>query len=323
VGADMKAAGLYDNSEHPVCILDLNYEINYCNSSFCECFNFTNHEICGNNFFNLIDGGKQKEVRNILNNKLVELKQIEEEISIIDNAGRTENFNTTFINFNDDADRRKVLVVCRKETGKKLLFVDMENTFKQFFENTLTGIAVINLGGEIIFINDYNCFFLETTREKLEGAHYRAIIHGEDYPLISSFFSEILSGSVSERTLVHRINYRNGNTFWFRSGIRLVKDRNGSPVYSVMMSQNITKEVELEDELLGVKLELLTSKEREVLRHLSLGLSRREVAREMDIADATYDKHLRNMKIKLKKKNTRELVEFSYMTRRTTKEKEN
>ncbi len=320
----MKAAGLlYNNSEHPVCILDADYLVCYCNENFCRCFNSAYHEISGSDFFSLIDSGQQHRAGEILNSKLIELNQIEEEISIIGNEERAGIYKTTFINFTDAADIRKVLVIFRKKTGRELVSLDRENTFKQLLENTLAGISFINLGGEILFINDYNCSYLDTPREKLEGTHYRNIIHDDDYPMVSSYFSQILSGCAGESTLVHRINYRDGNTFWFRSGIRLVKDSNDSPLYSVMISQNITKEVQLEDELLNVKLELLTSKERELLRHLSLGLSRREIAREMDIADATYDKHLRNMKMKLKKKNTKELLEFSYMSRRSTKYKEN
>lgn len=319
----MEAVDLYENSDHPVCILDANHVINYCNSKFCKCFNFTNHEIRGSDFFKLVDGKQQLRVKNILNSILIELNQVEEEVNIIDNEGKPEIYKTTFINYSDESERRKVLVLCRKKSGRELFHMDIKSAFKQLFENTLTGITVVNLGGEILFINGYNCFYLGTMMEKLEGTHYRNIIHRDDYPIVSIYYSKVLSGGAEKRTLVHRINFNNGTTSWFRSGIHLVKDKNNSPVYSLMISQNITKEVQLEDELLDVKLELLTSKERELLKHLSLGLSRREIAREMDIADATYDKHLRNMKIKLKKKNTKELVEFSYMSKRSRKYREN
>lgn len=319
----METTALYKNSGHPVCILDAKYIIKQCNNNFCKCFKFIQSEICGSDFLTLIKRDQQSRVRKILDSKLLELNQIEEEVPLIDNLGKTVNFKTTFINHNGTAEKRNVLVVCRKNSGNEILYHDAENTLRQLLDNSLAGISVISIGGNILFINDYNCFFTETIKEKLVGNHYRQIIHQDDYPMVSSNFSDILSGTARERSLVHRINYKKGRSDWFRSGIHLVKDRKGSPVYTIMISHNVTREVQLENELIDVKLDLLTSKESELLMHLSLGLSRREIAREMDIADATYDKHLKNMKTKLKKKNTKELIEFSFMSRRNTGEKKN
>ncbi len=61
----------------------------------------------------------------------------------------------------------------------------------------------------------------------------------------------------------------------------------------------------------GMSLELLTRREREILKHIAHGKTSREIAEELDISFRTVQTHRANLMEKLGLKNTAELVRYA------------
>ena len=61
----------------------------------------------------------------------------------------------------------------------------------------------------------------------------------------------------------------------------------------------------------GMSLELLTRREREVLKHIAGGLTSREIAEQLDISFRTVQTHRSNLMEKLEIHNTAELVRYA------------
>ncbi|MFC4291564.1 LuxR C-terminal-related transcriptional regulator [Sphingorhabdus arenilitoris] len=57
----------------------------------------------------------------------------------------------------------------------------------------------------------------------------------------------------------------------------------------------------------------LTNREMEVLEHIAQGLSTKEAAKHLDIAPRTVDRHIENIRLKLRAKNRSNMIACAVM----------
>jgi len=58
---------------------------------------------------------------------------------------------------------------------------------------------------------------------------------------------------------------------------------------------------------------ILTSREQEILEHVAHGLSTKETAQQLDIAPRTVDRHVENIRLKLRAKNRSNMIACAIM----------
>lgn len=85
----------------------------------------------------------------------------------------------------------------------------------------------------------------------------------------------------------------------------------GSRKFLYSIIYDITEKKNLENEILRSLIRLLSKKEMEIIQHISEGLGRKEISKKMNIAVATYDKHLMNIKRKLNIGKKSELIKLT------------
>ncbi len=79
---------------------------------------------------------------------------------------------------------------------------------------------------------------------------------------------------------------------------------------STMFGEVITR-IESRNKIVKMIINQLTERERGIIILLSEGNKRREIARKLDIAESTYDKHLKNIKGKLKMSERFDIIKFA------------
>lgn len=85
----------------------------------------------------------------------------------------------------------------------------------------------------------------------------------------------------------------------------------GNPYYSLAVLKEATRPTEAKPEY---DENLLTKREKEILRHMADGLNSREIGEQLHISTTTVNTHRRNMLHKLGYKNSNQLISFAYET---------
>jgi len=115
-----------------------------------------------------------------------------------------------------------------------------------------------------------------------------------------------------------------GDWVWYLSSIKiLMRDDEGKPLLLIITASpidpthHLTHKVSrllVENNFLrenSIKFSSLTEREKEILKHIALGKSNKEIADEQSISVNTVETHRKNIKSKLDLKSTYELTQYA------------
>lgn len=127
--------------------------------------------------------------------------------------------------------------------------------FKNIVEWINEGIFCVNADGKILYANEQYCRNLGYSRTELVGQSITKFFYSEKYVKISLQKLELRKKGLSD---VYEIKMRrkNGDAIWVRVNGKPIFDSNGKFVCSVGIHIDITKQKELEEELIHAKEDL-------------------------------------------------------------------
>lgn len=194
-----------------------------------------------------------------------------------------------------------VLITIRNLTDEKTVAASLERCRAQYS-------ATINSMYDPLFIVDANLqieFYNESFKRWM-GGKFR------DNEIINTSIVDAFPFAGSDIVREYKTVMKTGEPFiskvqWKIHGLPCFYETVKVPVKEndvicgvITIIRDITDIFEMEQTIQKMLIGQLTNKEYEVLNFIARGLSRKEIAQEMSIAIATYDKHLRNIKKKLK-----------------------
>ena len=139
------------------------------------------------------------------------------------------------------------------EKRKEVQLQISEERFKGAFENTASGMAILNLDGRILKVNKTLCKMIGFTQDELLGTRFQNITHPDDLKADLKNIDELRAGRINTYQLEKRYFHKNGSIVWALLSVALVRDELGTPLHFVGQVNDITLNKKNEQELIKAK----------------------------------------------------------------------
>ncbi len=123
---------------------------------------------------------------------------------------------------------------------------ESEARFRATFENAAVGMAISSPDGTWTSVNMVLAQMLGYPREELVGRKYLEFLHPDDREESVRLRSRLYSGESSEFSLEQRYVTKEGGTIWALTGASVVRSPAGTPLYTVVLMEDITDRKEAE-----------------------------------------------------------------------------
>ncbi len=160
--------------------------------------------------------------------------------------------------FNSQCKVTKIAVLSSDITESKRIeaaFKDSEERFRNVFENTASGMALVSLDGHYFLVNEALCNILGYSAEELSNMSLHDIIHPEDLNEEIQMTQELVNDKIKNYQYEKRYVHKDGSIVWVLQTNSLVKDSNKKPFYMIGQIQNITLQKQAEEALKQATLE--------------------------------------------------------------------
>lgn len=147
----------------------------------------------------------------------------------------------------DESGRRILRVVLsdiskRKQTEAELRI--SEARFRSIFENANTGIAITNTTGQVVHFNEPFRAMLGYSSDALKQMHISEFTLGEDFPIESVLFAEMVKGEREQYQIEKRYLSCDGKVIWVDLYVSAIRDEDGEIVNLIGVVSDITERKE-------------------------------------------------------------------------------
>ena len=117
---------------------------------------------------------------------------------------------------------------------------ESEERFRSTFEGSFTPMALCDLKGRFLEVNEALCEMTGHSRRELLGRTYRAITYAGDLKHSARKLQALLKGELDHFHLEQRCLHKNGSILWAVMSASLIHDTAGAPLYFSMQIVDIT-----------------------------------------------------------------------------------
>jgi len=118
----------------------------------------------------------------------------------------------------------------------------MEERFTAAFKSSAIGMGMMGLDGRILAVNAAVCKMSGYSEEELKWSYNHDHVYPPDLEVGEDLFAEMLEGKRGYYSVEKRYVRKNGEVFWTRLTLSLVRDRLGDPAYLVAMIEDIDQD---------------------------------------------------------------------------------
>jgi len=122
---------------------------------------------------------------------------------------------------------------------------EVQARFESAFTGAPIGMALVDMEGRWLQVNDALCRIIGLTREELTATTLHAITHPEDVDRDARSFCDLRSGRIPSYQVEKRYRHAWGHYLWVLLSVSLVRDRCGEPLHLVAQVQDISERKEL------------------------------------------------------------------------------
>lgn len=220
----------------------------YVNDAFVSLIGYSKEELYTMKIWEIIDKPYQSKVREIAEQRIqgIQFPYTYQDIKLITKSGQPKTMRAstkTIIYHGHFAGMGTIIDITDiKETKEQLKILG------QAIEQTDDLVKIISKKGEILFVNDSVINHSGYTRSELIGSHTRIFKSGyHDSSFYIHLWKTVTSGKIYRDTFVNK--KKNGSLFYEEEAITPIFDENGKIEYYVSTGKDISKRVELEDQL--------------------------------------------------------------------------
>jgi diguanylate cyclase (GGDEF)-like protein/PAS domain S-box-containing protein len=125
---------------------------------------------------------------------------------------------------------------------------ECERRFRSVFSQAAIGMAIIDRGGRIIYVNEALCRMSGFEEHELCRMHFTETLHPEDRELRLEIFERIIAGEIGSFINERRMLRRDGKTVWIRTSVTVPCESPG-PRQVVVFIEDITERKQAEEAL--------------------------------------------------------------------------
>ncbi len=145
----------------------------------------------------------------------------------------------------------ELIAVARDITGRKCIeeeVAESEAKYRSLFETTSAGVAVIDLKGEVVLVNEALCNMVGYSEKELIGWNFADFLYPEDSTQLLGLFTEALIGKNEHPAIEFRTTHKDGHTIWLYSSPTPLVHENETIGFSAIM-HDITERKRMEEAL--------------------------------------------------------------------------
>jgi len=146
-----------------------------------------------------------------------------------------------------------------------------EERFRNAFAHAATGMALTDLGGRFLEVNQAFCQITGYTERELVARDFPSITHADDLPRNMDLMRQLLAGTVPSYVIEKRYIHKQGGVVWVRISVSLHRDSRHQPQHMIALVEDITERKQAEEslrELSGRVLQLQDEERRRLAREL-------------------------------------------------------
>lgn len=137
------------------------------------------------------------------------------------------------------------VVVARDVTEQKVVreeLLQAETRFRRAFEDAPIGMAIVDLEGRWMQVNQALTSIVGYDRDELIGRSFASLTHPDDLSTDLDALQGLVSGRLDGWHTQKRYIRRDGKVVWVRLSVVMVADASGAPSYLVSQMHDITEE---------------------------------------------------------------------------------
>lgn len=131
----------------------------------------------------------------------------------------------------------------RRDAGRSPMEVRVR--FENAFSNAPIGMALIDMDGRWLLVNDALCRITGHAESELKARTLCSLTHPDDIDLDASLSRQLLDGKVPSYQVEKRCMHAWGHFVWMMMTLSLVRDRQGRALYRIVQLQDISERKEL------------------------------------------------------------------------------
>ncbi len=126
---------------------------------------------------------------------------------------------------------------------------EAQERFRRAFEDAPIGMAVADLDGRFLEVNQALCAITGYAPDELAGTTFSAITHPDDLPADFAVMRELIGGRLTSSSDEKRYLRPDGAVVWVSRSVTLIRDADGEPLHFLDQIQDITERRRFEREL--------------------------------------------------------------------------
>src|SRR5207245_1255311 len=127
--------------------------------------------------------------------------------------------------------------------------VSMVHAFEHAFAHAAIGMALVDMEGRFLRVNEALCRITGHTPEHLEHRSLRELSHPPDVDLDADLIVRLVDGDLPSYQIEKRYAHADGHELWVLLTVSLVRDDRQRPLYFISQVQDISERKELERRL--------------------------------------------------------------------------
>lgn len=129
---------------------------------------------------------------------------------------------------------------------------ESEQRTRAMFEQAAVGIALYDLDGRWLQVNEKLCAILEYSQEELVGRSCREFTHPDDREAQAELLGRLRNAELKSASLEKRYLRKNGSPVWTKLTASPVCDEKGEPEYIIAVIEDITERKRVEQREIGL-----------------------------------------------------------------------
>ena len=143
--------------------------------------------------------------------------------------------------------RRRIVADERREAEEARREVD--DRFRGTFENAAVGIIHGDVQGRFLRVNQKYCDIVGYSRQELLEMSMKDVTHPDDLVFTVEKFEQLIHGEIASYSEEKRDICKDGSLIWIHISVSLQRDRQGAPLHTIGILQDISQRKRLEAEL--------------------------------------------------------------------------